>query len=238
MITWLKPTWLSRWINYLLPWTLLGCALAYGFGLYQALVVSPIDYQQGESVRIMYVHVPAAWLSLGAYSFIAAMSLSYLVWRNPLSYVLAKEASVIGACFTAIALMTGSIWGKPMWGTWWVWDARLTSMLILFFFYLSYIALSHTEAAQHKIEKAASILALIGFINIPIIKYSVDFWHSLHQPAGILRLSGSSVHPSMLQPLLIMFLADVLLFASLLMIRTKTVLLSRKLQRIQQESSV
>lgn len=237
MINWLKPSFFSQRSKQILPCLVLACLVSFLSGIHFAFFNSPPDYQQGEAVRIMYVHVPAAWLSLGIYSVVTLMSLSYLVWRNPLAFIIAKESAFIGTAFTAIALSTGAIWGKPMWGTWWVWDARLTSMLILFFFYLSYLALTFSDLAHSKMERAASLLAIIGFINIPIIKYSVDFWHSLHQPAGVLRLTGSTVHPSILKPLLIMFAAHGFLFLSLLVVRINTTLLSTKLKRIQQESS-
>ena len=174
-------------------------------GLYFALYNSPADYQQGEMVRIMYIHVPSAWMSLGIYSFIAICSFSCLVWKTRMSYILAVSAAPMGAGFTLITLVTGSIWGKPIWGTWWVWDARLTSMLVLFFIYISYIAIINSGNNLLRAEKPASVMAIIGFINIPIVKFSVDIWYSLHQPASVLKLGGPSIHPSMLLPLFIMF---------------------------------
>lgn len=193
-------------------------------GLYFALYNSPADYQQGEMVRIMYIHVPSAWMSLGIYSFIAICSFSCLVWKTRMSYILAVSAAPIGAGFTLITLVTGSIWGKPIWGTWWVWDARLTSMLVLFFIYISYIAIINSGNNLLRAEKPASVMAIIGFINIPIVKFSVDIWYSLHQPASVLKLGGPSIHPSMLLPLFIMFSSFIMYFIFVLLIRVKIVM--------------
>jgi heme exporter protein C len=155
-------------------------------------VASPPDYQQGESVRIMYVHVPASWMALFCYTSMAAASAVGLIWRHPVAEMAAKATAPIGACFTFLALLTGSLWGKPMWGTWWVWDARLTSVLILFFLYLGYMALESAFDDPARGTRAASILALVGFVNVPIIKFSVDWWNTLHQPA--VRLAGLAAH--------------------------------------------
>ena len=203
--------------------------ITLGPGLYLALYSSPPDYQQGEMVRVMYVHVPSAWMSLGIYSFIAVCSFSALVWKTRLSYFLAVAAAPIGASFALITLVTGSLWGKPIWGTWWVWDARLTSMLVLFLLYISYITIVNSGSNILRAEKPASVMALIGFINIPIVKFSVDIWYSLHQPASILRVGGPSIHSSMLLPLMIMFTSFILYFILLLLIRTK-ILLNRQKQ--------
>jgi heme exporter protein C len=188
------------------------------FALYQALIVSPADYQQEELVRIMYVHVPSAWLAMGIYTFMAMCSFANLIWSNRLAYILAAAAAPIGASFALITLITGSIWGYPAWGTWWVWDARLTSMLILFLFYLSYIAVFNNGA--QRAEKPCSIISLIGFINIPIVKFSVDIWATLHQGASILTFSGPKVHSDMLKPLFAMFAAFSILFLILLIMRS------------------
>ncbi|NRB10343.1 MAG: heme ABC transporter permease [Rickettsiaceae bacterium] len=197
-------------------------------GLYYALLASPPDYQQGEMVRIMYIHVPAAWMSLAVYSFIAVCSLLSLVWRIRMAYLLAVAAAPIGATFAAITLITGSFWGKPIWGIWWVWDARLTSMLVLFLLYLSYIAIVYSGNNIMRAEKPASVMALIGFINVPIVKFSVDIWYSLHQPASVIKLSGPAIHSSMLLPLFIMFFSFTSYFLLLLLLRTKTLLLQIK----------
>ena len=189
-------------------------------GLYLALIVSPVDYQQGEFVRIMYVHVPASWMALGVYVFMAACSFSYLVWKTTISYLLAVASSYVGATFTLISLVTGSLWGKPIWGTWWVWDARLTSMLILFLLYLSYIIIVNSADNIRKAQNPASIIAIIGLINIPIVKFSVNIWYSLHQPASVLRFGSPTIHSSMLKPLIIMFISFILYFLLVLLLRT------------------
>lgn len=194
-------------------------ALGLGWGLFFA----PPDYLQGESVRIMYVHVPAAWLGMGGYLFVALAGATALVWRHPLADVAARAAAPVGATFTAICLVTGSLWGKPTWGTWWVWDARLTSMLLLLFLYLGYIALAGAFDDRERGSRAAAILALVGLINLPIIKFSVEWWNTLHQPASI-RLSGSSIDASMLQPLLISALGFALLFGATTLMRMRTAL--------------
>ena len=186
--------------------------LAAAIGLTTGLVFSPEDYQQGHSVRIMYVHVPAAWLALSSYTFIAVMSFTAFVWRHTVADIVAQSAALPGAVFTALALATGAIWGKPTWGAWWVWDARLTSMLVLLFIYLGYMAIWQSVVDRTRAAKFARIVALAGFINIPIIKFSVDWWNSLHQPASILRADGPTVHSSMLVPLFAMLIAYTALF--------------------------
>jgi len=199
-------------------------------GIYFSLFASPKDYQQGDAVRIMYIHVPSAYMSLFIYCLIAALSFGYLVWKNPLCYLVAKCAAPIGVYFTAICLITGSIWGFPMWGTWWVWDARLTSVLILFFIYLGYIGLADAFNTEEREAKSASVLALVGIINIPIIKYSVEWWNTLHQPASIFRFSGPTIDPSMLVPLLLMSVAWTCIFAIVLFFRIKTAIYTKKLE--------
>ncbi len=187
-------------------------AVACVFGLVIGLFFSPEDYQQGNSVRIMYVHVPAAWMAMFSYSFLAAMSLIAFVWRHNVADLLAKEAALPGAVFTALALFTGAVWGKPTWGAWWVWDARLTSMLVLLFVYLGYMAIWQAVEDTSKAARFARIVALIGFINIPIIKFSVDWWNTLHQPASIIRADGPTIHVSMLMPLFAMLIAYTAFF--------------------------
>ena len=194
------------------------------YGIYLSLFASPPDYQQGEMVRLMYIHVPSAWMSLGIYMFIAGCSLSSIVWKTRLSFLLAVSAAPIGACFAFTTLVTGSIWGKTMWGTWWVWDARLTSMLILFLLYLSYIIVVSAADHLYRAEKPASVIALVGAINVPIVKFSVDMWNSLHQPASILRAGGPSIHSSMLLPLMVMFFAAILLFLLVLLVKTNNLI--------------
>lgn len=197
------------------------------FAIYQ-IYYSPDDYQQANAVKIMYIHVPAAWLALALYSFMAISSLACLIWQNNLSFYLAVASSKIGAVFAFITLVTGAIWGKPMWGAWWVWDARLTSMLILFFFYIGYIGLVTSTNNIILLQKPASILAIIGFINVPLVKFSVNLWHSLHQPASILRSEGVAIDKTMLIPLFSMFIAVIILVIIMLVIETKSLILQQK----------
>lgn len=210
-----NPARFMRLSGMVLPWLAAGAALLLVIGLYLAFFASPAERYQGETVRIMYIHVPAAWLAMLCYLLIAVSSIGSLVWRHPLADVSAKAAAPIGAAFTLQALVTGSIWGKPTWGTYWVWDARLTSMLVLFFLYLGLIALWQSIEDHSKAGRAAAILALVGVVNIPIIKFSVDWWSTLHQPASVIRLDGTTIHASILLPLLIMTAAFSLLFAAL-----------------------
>ena len=205
--------------------------LLFGFGLIQALVVSPPDYQQGETVRMMYVHVPAAWLSMLVYGLMAFMGVSFLAFKTPMAMVIAHAAAPIGAVFTGITLVTGMIWGKPMWGAWWVWDARLTSVLLLFFLYLGYIALAQSYAYGERGFKSCAILAIVGAVNLPVIKFSVEWWNTLHQPASIIRAGGISIDPSMRIPLFAMFAAYLGLFLLLLYLRISTTLLKQKRKR-------
>ncbi len=224
-----NPGRFLRLANAALPWCAAGATLAIAVGLYLALFASPADYQQGESVRIMYVHVPSAWMALFVYTVIAAASAAALIWRHPLADLVARASAPIGASFTFLALVTGSLWGKPMWGTWWVWDARLTSVLVLFFLYLGHIALTNAFDTPARGARAASVLALVGFVNVPIIKFSVDWWSTLHQPASVLRLDGPTIHPSMLWPLLAMALGFKLYYLSLMLVRVKSDLIAARL---------
>ena len=202
------------------------------FGLYQGFFNSPEDYQQGNLVRIMYVHVPSAWMALMIYSSIAVASCIYLINKHLLANIFCKSASLIGASFTLIALVTGSIWGKPTWGTWWVWDARITSMLVLFFLYLGHMTIFNFSENITKSGQAAALLAILGFVNIPIIKFSVDWWNTLHQPASIIKLGGPSIHNSMLYPLIVVFIFFCLLFIYLLALSLKIELLKGKIKNI------
>src|SRR5213079_1360051 len=222
------PARFMRLSGTALPW--LGgtslCVLT--IGLAWSLLLAPPDYQQGESVRIMFIHVPSAWMALSVYLFVAAASGVALVWRHPVAEIAAQAAAPIGAAFTLICLTTGSLWGRPMWGTWWVWDARLTSVLVLFFLYLGYIALVNAFDDASRGGRAGSLLALVGIVNLPIIKFSVDWWNTLHQPASVLRLGGPRIDVSMLVPLLVMALGFALLFGWLLLLRMRTALNERK----------
>ncbi len=229
MINWLaNPARFMRLSSTALPWCGRGAALALAFGLYWSLVVAPPDYQQGDTVRIMYIHVPAAWMALSVYLFVAVASAVALVWRHPLAEIAARAAAPIGAAFTFVCLATGSLWGRPMWGTWWVWDARLTSVLILFFLYLGYIALVNAFDDPSRGGRAGSVLALVGIVNLPIIKFSVDWWNTLHQPASIMRIGGPRIDVAMLVPLLVMAASFALLFVTLLLLRMRTVLNERR----------
>jgi heme exporter protein C len=216
-----------------LPWLVAATAALFAAGLWLAFFGSPDDYQQGATVRIMYVHVPTAWMALFCYVVMASSALGTLVWKHPLADVAARAAAPIGAVFTFCALATGSIWGKPMWGTWWVWDARLTSMLILFLMYLGLLALWHAIEEPARAAKIAAVLILVGFVNIPIIKFSVDWWNTLHQPASVMRFDGPTIHPSMLAPLIVMALAFMLLFAVLHLKGMKNEILRRRIRAAQ-----
>ena len=228
-----NPGRVQRLADRILPWTSVGAALALLIGLYLALIASPPDYQQGDSVRIMYVHVPSAWMALFVYVVIAAASACSIIWRHPLADLAARAASPLGASFAFLTLVTGSLWGKPMWGTWWVWDARLTSMLVLFFLYLGHMALMNAFEDQARGYRSAAILALVGLINIPIIKFSVDWWSTLHQPASVLRMDGPTIDGSLLVPLLIMALGFKLYFASLMLLGMKSELTAARLRALQ-----
>ncbi len=227
-----NPARFLRFAAAVLPWSSGLALLLLVSGLYLGLFIAPPDHQQGESVRIIFVHVPAAWMALFVYSFMAALSAAALIWKHPLADLLAKAAAPIGASFTFVALVTGSLWGQPMWGTWWVWDARLTSMLILFFLYLGYIALWQSFDDPVRAARAAAVLALVGFVNVPIIKFSVEWWNTLHQPASVMRVGGPAIHPSILIPLLIMGLGFMAYFLSLLILRTRSEIAARKIRNL------
>ena len=207
---------------------LLGIALT-AVGLWIGLFDSPPDYQQGESVRIMYVHVPAAWLGAGGYLSLAIASATALIWRHPLATIAARAIAPAGAAFTAICLVSGSLWGKPTWGTYWVWDARLTSMLVLLFLYLGYLALAASEAEKGGEQRAASILALVGVINLPIIKYSVEWWNTLHQGSSISVVNATSkIAPELLTPLLLSVAGFSFLFAAIVLMRMRAMLAQQR----------
>ena len=225
-----NPARFRRFSQRVLPALSVVTALALAVGLWLALIESPPDYQQGETVRIMFIHVPSAWLSMMGYGLLAALGASLLVWRHPLAALMARATAPVGATFTAVGLITGSLWGRPMWGTYWVWDARLTSFLLLFFLYLGHIALSRAYDDADRGDRAAAILALVGAINVPIIKFSVDWWNTLHQPASIMRLGGPSIDPSLLYPLLWMMATFALLFVLLVLLRTDTEIDRRRLE--------
>jgi heme exporter protein C len=206
-------------------------------GLYFSLVASPADYQQGETVRIMYVHVPAAWLATLGYVAMGICALFYIVWRHPLADIALRAIAPVGATFALLTLVTGSLWGKPMWGAWWVWDARLTSMLILFFFYIAVIALANGFDRVERGSRPAALLALVGLLNVPIVKFSVDWWNTLHQPASLIRSGGVSIDPSMLTPLLLMLGGFHLYFLAVVILQMKSLLIERRITSLQLRQS-
>jgi heme exporter protein C len=212
-----------------LPWLAAATLLAFAFGISQAYL-APDDYQQGATVKIMFIHVPAAWLGMLAWGVMSIAALGTLVWRHPLADVAAKAAAPIGAAFTLMCLVTGSLWGRPMWGTYWVWDARLTSVLVLFLMYLGVIALWRTVDDPARAARVAAVLTLVGAINIPIIKFSVEWWNTLHQPASVLRLGGSTIHPTILVPLIVMVAAFTLLFLTLHLAAMRNEILRRRVR--------
>ena len=225
-----NPSNFRRFTLPLLPYLwVIGAALLL-WGLYLSLFSSPADYQQGETVRIMYIHVPSAYMGLLAYAVMGGASAVYLIWRHPLSDITAMAAALPGMVFTFICLVTGGLWGQPMWGTWWVWDARLTSVLILFFLYVGYFCFSYAFDDKQKARKPAAILATIGLVNLPIIKFSVDWWSSLHQPASLLRLDGPTISDEMLWPLLVMIGAIKILFIAMLLTRIHYLLYKEQIQ--------
>ncbi len=232
VLAYANPERFARLARSLTPW-LLGSAVGLLLaGLFLGLFLAPPDYQQGDAARIMYVHVPAAWMAMFVYGCMALASAVAFIWKHPLADVAAKASAPIGCIFTALALITGMLWGKPMWGAWWVWDARLTSVLILFFMYLGYIVLWNAIEDPARAVRAARILALVGAINIPIIKFSVDWWNTLHQGASVFRADGPSITGSMLIPLLVMAVAYNVLYAALLLIRMRAEIAERRLRSI------
>ncbi len=216
----------------LLSWLAAATALAFAAGLYAAFFVAPEDYQQGATVRIMFIHVPGAWLGMLGWAIMSVAALGTLVWRHPLADVALKTAAPIGAAFTFVCLVTGALWGRPMWGTYWVWDARLTSVLVLFLMYLGLIALWRAIEDPARAARAAAVLTLVGAVNLPIIKFSVDWWSTLHQPASVFRVGGSSIHPAILAPLLVMALAFTLLFATLYVSAMRNEILRRRVRTL------
>jgi heme exporter protein C len=236
MLRYANPKRFMEVSGRLLPWFTSATALLLAGGLYLSLTAPP-DYQQGDTVRIMFVHVPAAWVAMMAYGFMALASLIGLINRHPLADVAAKEAAPLGALFTALALITGSLWGRPMWGTYWVWDGRLTSFLLLLFLYLGYIALWNAIENETRAAKAAAILALIGVVNLPIIEFSVQWWSTLHQGESILRSGGPLISAVFLWPLFLMAAGYTLLFFTLLIVRMRTEILERRARSILMEAA-
>ena len=211
-----------------IPWTLIISIILIFYGLYLGLFSVPSDYQQGDAFRIIYVHVPSAWLSLFAYTSLFICSVVALIWRIKVFEVLSISSAKTGALFTFLALVTGSIWGKPMWGTWWVWDARLTSELILLFIYISIIVLHNSFDDYRKGAKAANILAIVGFINIPIIHFSVEWWNTLHQGPSVMKFSSPSISPEMLYPLMYVSIGFIFYFITSIFLSARNTLLLRE----------
>ena len=217
------------------PFLVITTIISFMIGSYFALYGSPPDYIQGDSMRIMYVHVPSAWWALMSYSVLAVSCTIWFITRNPVFNLIAKSIAPIGAVFTLIALVTGSIWGKPTWGVWWVWDARLTSMLLLFFLYLAYIFLWQAISNKDLASKISAALAMIGFINVPIIKFSVDWWNTLHQPASISKFSSPSIDESMLVPLFIMAFASLCFLITMFSVRLRIEFIETRISRLRQK---
>jgi heme exporter protein C len=226
-----NPTRFLALVRRVLPWLIAATVIAFVVGIVLT-IASPDDYQQGATVKIMFVHVPAAWLGSFIWAAMSIAALGTLVWRHPLADVAAKTAAPIGAAFTFLCLFAGSMWGRPMWGTYWVWDARLTSVLVLFLMYLGLIALWNTVEDPSRAARAAAILTLIGALNLPIIKFSVDWWNTLHQPASVMRLDGPTIHPAILTPLLIMTVAFTLLFVTLHLAAMRNEILRRRVRTL------
>lgn len=232
-----NPTRVMRFSRVVKPWVACLGAVVLSIGLYMAFFTAPADYQQGETIRIMYLHVPMAWLAMFAYALMALSAFGTLVFKHPMADVSAKAMAPIGATFTAICLITGSLWGKPMWNTWWVWDARLTSVLILFLVYLGIIALWQAIEEPIKAGKVTAVITLIGAINLPIIKFSVDWWYTLHQPASVFRLDGPTIYPAMLYPLLICAVGFSFLFFWLHLLAMDNELKRRRVRALQMRAA-
>jgi heme exporter protein C len=228
-----NPTRFMELSARVLPWLAGAAAVIIAYGLYLSFFVAPPDYQQGETVRIMFIHVPSAWLAMAGYALIAISAFGLLVFRHPLADVSAKAAAPLGAAFTFLALVTGSLWGRPAWGTYWVWDARLTSVLILFFLYLGLIALRSSIEDETLAAKLTAILALVGIVMLPVIKFSVEYGNTLHQPASIMRLGAPTIDALILTPLLVMALGFTVLFAALHLKAMRNEILRRRVKALQ-----
>ena len=224
----INPGQLNKLSEFLSPWLAIISFIFLIFGLWLSFFYSPIDYQQGNAVRILYIHAPSAWLSMLIYSFLAINSFFGLVFGHVTAFTLARAAAPIGLTFTAICLVTGSVWGKPMWGTWWVWDARLTSELILFFIYISIIILNYSFDDYRKGARAASILAIIGFINIPIIHFSVEWWNTLHQGPSVMKFGTPSISTEMLIPLIYSAIGFTFYFIGAILLSARNMILIRE----------
>jgi len=228
-----NPARFLRISKMITPWCFILTTVSLIVGLYWGLFVAPEDYQMGSAYRIIFVHVPSAHMSEVCYGFMAVASAVGIIWKHPLADQSARAAAPIGAAFTALALLTGSLWGKPMWGTFWIWDARLTSELLLLFLYFGYMAVWEAIDDRAKAARIAAIVALVGAINLPIIKFSVNWWNTLHQPASLLKSGGSGLHSDMLWPLLISILAFYLYFVTVLLWRIQTLIIRRQIRGLQ-----
>ena len=232
MLKYANPSFVLRFVRRAIPICAAITCILLAVGLYLVFFFAPADYQQGDTVKIMYIHVPAAWLGMFAYMVMSSAALGTLVWRHPVADAAQKAAAPLGAMFTFVCLVTGSLWGKPMWGTYWVWDARLTSMLVLLLIYLALIALWQTIEEPQRAARAAAVMTIVGLVNIPIIKFSVDWWNTLHQPASVFKTSGPAIYSSMLWPLLIMAVGASFLFMTLHMMSIRNEILRRRLDRL------
>jgi len=228
-----NPGRFLRLSGRVLPWLSGAALLVLAAGLASGLWFSPPDWQQGETGRLLYVHVPMAWLAMGGYVGLAIGSVLALVWRHPLADLACRELSPVGAAATALCLATGSLWGKPMWGTWWVWDARLTSVLVLFFLWLGHAALTRAFDDMERGARMGAILALIGAVNVPVVKFSVDLWNTLHQPASVTRINAPGLHVDILYPLLVCGLGFSLAFLALVLARTRAAVMERRIRALQ-----
>ena len=223
-----NPARFRRFSQRVLPGLGFATVLMLAVGLYMAFFVAPEDYQQGATVRIMFVHVPSAWLSMGGYAMLAVLGASLLVWRHPLAALMARAAAPVGASFAAVCLLTGSLWGRPMWGTYWVWDPRLTAQLVLLFLYLGYMALRSGIDDIGRADRASAVLAIVGVVNLPIIRYSVEWWNSIHQTPSVMKMARPSMPVEMLAPLLMMLAGFTLYFAAVLLVRLRAEVLRRE----------
>ena len=228
-----NPTRFLALAERLIPWFAGATVIVSAVALWQTFAIAPDDYQQGATVKIMFIHVPAAWLGMFAWGMMSVSALGTLVWRHPLADVAQKAAAPLGAAFTFVCLVTGALWGRPMWGTYWVWDARLTSVLVLFLMYLGLFSLWRTVEDPTRAGRAAAILTLVGAVNLPIIKFSVDWWNTLHQPASVFRLGGPTIHPDILVPLASMTIAFTLLFVTLHLAAMRNEILRRRVRTLQ-----
>ena len=232
-----SPKWFFGIASTLMPWLLVAGAALLLTGIVWGLVFAPQDYLQGNSYRIIFIHVPSAFLAQSVYIMMAVAALVTLVWRMKLADVFVKAVAPVGAVLTFLALFTGAVWGKPTWGTWWIWDARLTSMLILLFLYFGVMALGAAISDEKSSARAVAVLVLVGVVNIPIIKYSVEWWNTLHQPASVVRLDGPTIHPSMLYPLLVMAPAFTCLFFTLHLMAMRNEIWRRRVAALRRQAA-